>query len=165
VWNVASDPHFLKARCLELGVYELEREIIRVESLCRRAGYLAKADRLSDLAKAIARESHWLRVAPDAIAAILWNRLRRAGWSERDLEVLRDGASSFLRVRSIATRASSAMIRDLRGHTSEVTACAITSDGRVVSASRDGTIRVWDIASGREISCLTDYDDSLVPVR
>jgi nucleoside phosphorylase len=36
----------------------------------------------------------------------------------------------------------------LHGHTSVVTACAVTPDGRhVVSASEDGTLKVWDLAT------------------
>ncbi|HEX2686236.1 MAG TPA: hypothetical protein VHN14_06440 [Kofleriaceae bacterium] len=36
----------------------------------------------------------------------------------------------------------------LAGHTSGVTACAVTPDGRlVVSASADQTLKVWDLAT------------------
>src|SRR5580698_10447839 len=34
------------------------------------------------------------------------------------------------------------------GHAGAVTALAVTADGKVVSASTDGTVKVWDLASG-----------------
>jgi WD40 repeat protein len=36
----------------------------------------------------------------------------------------------------------------LEGHTGEIYALAVLAEGSVVSASKDGTVRVWDIASG-----------------
>ena len=37
----------------------------------------------------------------------------------------------------------------LRGHPDRVNAVAVTADGRrAVSASEDGTLKVWDLASG-----------------
>lgn len=43
----------------------------------------------------------------------------------------------------------------LRGHADTVTACAFLPDARrVVSASRDGMIRIWDLEDGREIAVL-----------
>jgi WD40 repeat protein len=47
------------------------------------------------------------------------------------------------------------LIRTLRGHTNAVYACAVTRDGKkAVSASLDGTLRVWDLATGREIATM-----------
>ncbi|QUQ63353.1 caspase, EACC1-associated type [Kutzneria sp. CA-103260] len=42
------------------------------------------------------------------------------------------------------------VIRDLKGHTNDVTSLAFSpDDGRLASASRDGTVRVWDPATGQ----------------
>jgi hypothetical protein len=46
----------------------------------------------------------------------------------------------------------------LAGHTSWVTACAVTPDGRrVVSASRDKTLKVWELESGRAVATLKGH--------
>jgi WD40 repeat protein len=46
-------------------------------------------------------------------------------------------------------------LRTLVGHTANVTAVAMTPDGRlVVSGSRDGMLKVWDVKSGYEIASL-----------
>lgn len=43
----------------------------------------------------------------------------------------------------------------LRGHTGPVNACAVSPDGaQIVSASDDGTVRVWDVAAGIELLLL-----------
>jgi WD40 repeat protein len=46
-------------------------------------------------------------------------------------------------------------VRTLQGHSDDVTAVALTSDGRrVVSGSRDKTLCVWDLESGQLIRTL-----------
>jgi WD40 repeat protein len=46
----------------------------------------------------------------------------------------------------------------LEGHTSWVSGCAVTADGRrVVSASADQTLKVWDLASGRALATLEGH--------
>src|SRR5204862_3037460 len=104
---------------------------------------------------------HWLRNVPEATAALLWNRLRRSGWTtdalDEQLRVPSD--TTFLRVRHAATR-DSALVRNLVGHAASVTACAVTSDGRrVISASADQTLKVWDFASGRILATFEGQTD------
>jgi len=49
-------------------------------------------------------------------------------------------------------------VATLKGHTSYVTACAVTPDGRhVVSASRDQTLKVWELESGRAVATLAGH--------
>jgi len=46
-------------------------------------------------------------------------------------------------------------VRSLMGHTRAITATAIVALGRnIISASRDSTVRLWDVAASKEISCI-----------
>ncbi|PID58768.1 hypothetical protein CSB45_01860, partial [candidate division KSB3 bacterium] len=52
-----------------------------------------------------------------------------------------------------------AKYRFLEGHTGSVWSAAFSPDGRrIVTASRDGTARVWDAATGAELACLTGHE-------
>ncbi|MEO7730253.1 MAG: WD40 repeat domain-containing protein [Kofleriaceae bacterium] len=132
----------------------------RTAARCRANGDEAYRERFIDLAKALGRESHWLRAAPEAMAGLVWNRLRRNGWTASDLDAqLRVPSSAdMLRVRHAATRESPTLVRSLEGHTALVRACAVTQDGRyVVSASYDQTLKVWELASGRALATLEGH--------
>jgi WD40 repeat protein len=44
-----------------------------------------------------------------------------------------------------------------------VTSAAFSPDGsRIVTASRDGTVRIWDAATAREIAVLRGHDGSVI---
>ena len=50
--------------------------------------------------------------------------------------------------------------RVLRGHEGDALAVAFSPDGaRIVSGSADGTVRVWDAASGEELLVLRGHED------
>ena len=52
------------------------------------------------------------------------------------------------------------LLRVLEGHSHIVTAVAVTPDGRhAISASGDHTLKVWELASGRELRTLTGHAD------
>jgi WD40 repeat protein len=58
-----------------------------------------------------------------------------------------------------------ALVRILVGHSAEVDAVAMTEDGRrAVSASRDNTLKLWDLESGRELRTLTGHFASVIGV-
>jgi WD40 repeat protein len=160
VWRLASDTSFLEAKCRALGAHDAEADVTRIAERCRTGGDATIARRLRDLAQALRRDSHWFRIAPEATAALVWNQLRRLGWSagEIDEHLRTSHDATFLRVRHVVTRESPALVRDLVGHTKAATACAVTSDGRrVVSASDDATLIVWDIETGRPLTTLKGH--------
>lgn len=57
-----------------------------------------------------------------------------------------------LRVFDLETRDC---IHHLPGHTAYITACVVTSDSRCISASRDGSIGLWDLAIGKHLRRLS----------
>ena len=57
------------------------------------------------------------------------------------------------------------LIRTLEGHASVVTAVAVTPDGhRAVSASRDRTLRVWDLERGQVVRTLEGHTKAVTAV-
>ncbi|WP_437965142.1 AAA family ATPase [Sorangium sp. So ce260] len=52
----------------------------------------------------------------------------------------------------------------LAGHSDYVTACLMTRAGQLVSASRDHSVRVWDLASRTCVYVLSSEDDACSPV-
>jgi WD40 repeat protein len=53
----------------------------------------------------------------------------------------------------------------LRGHLQTVTSVAFASDGRTIATgSRDGTVRVWDVASGHELHKLEGHTGEVLAV-
>ncbi|HWO25515.1 MAG TPA: AAA family ATPase, partial [Kofleriaceae bacterium] len=159
-WRLAGDLAFLEVKCRELGAHEAEADVARAAEHCRASGDDALRRRFEGLARALGRESHWLRATPEAVAALVWNRLRQSGWDAEEIEqqLQIPAGAKFLRVQHVATRESPALIRDLTGHSGPVQACAVTADGRrVVSASHDQTLKVWDLESGRELATLQGH--------
>lgn len=56
----------------------------------------------------------------------------------------------------------SACLMTLAGHTKGVQACAFSPDGsRIVSASYDKTLKLWDAKTGAELATLAGHTDSV----
>jgi len=71
----------------------------------------------------------------------------------------------YLRARWGLTPPATALIRALTGHTSTVTAVAWSPDStQLASASHDGTVRLWDPATGTLQSTLTDHTSTVTAV-
>jgi eukaryotic-like serine/threonine-protein kinase len=78
-----------------------------------------------------------------------------------DLAISRDGQRLAVGYSDGEVRfldSTGAPIRTLHGHSDRVSALAFTPDGRrLVSSSRDGTARVWDVRTGAEIESSRGY--------
>jgi cytochrome c len=88
----------------------------------------------------------------DRNAGALIHRLERHEAKIMSVRASPDGAmiatASWDRRIGIWDVATGLLIRWLKGHTSNVNDIAFTSDGKLISASYDGTIREWRIADG-----------------
>ncbi len=63
------------------------------------------------------------------------------------------------------TPAGGLLLRSLTGHSDWVYGVAITPDGKqAVSASRDKTLKLWDLARGEEVATLTGHSHSVYAV-
>ncbi len=157
VHELASDLGYLEARAHTADVFVLEQDLKNAAAKCPKPAVVRD---LAELARALARESHWVRDDPMGTAGLIWNRLQRWGWTAEDLQsrITLPAETMFLRVRHAASRESDVLERTLDGHTGWVRACAITADGsRVVSASDDHTLRVWDLDAGRTLVTLEHH--------
>ncbi|WP_129626635.1 WD40 repeat domain-containing protein [Candidatus Oscillochloris fontis] len=88
---------------------------------------------------ATGEEKHWLGIADESRFLAPAQRLAFHPDGSEVLMGLADG--SLLRWRLADT---STLAQELMGHTAAITALAMTQDGRILTASRDGSLRTWN---------------------
>lgn len=158
-YQLCVDVGYLEAKCRELGVPALERDF---EAVIRERGGDASLD-LSAILAAVSAEASQLCAHPGSLPALLYNRLRCAGWSPARIErVLRfDKEPPPLRLLH-GVRLGPARLRAFLGHDKPVVACVATPDGgRVLSASADRNLRIWSLRSGDCVAILKGHDDEV----
>ena len=117
--------------------------------------------------RALARETHNLLRWPELTWQQLHNELQwhEAGEVTELLAAERDRRRSdrlppWLRTR--AQHGSGSLVRTLEGHEGSVRGCAISADGSfIASAGGDGTVRIWDLWTGKERAVLRGHESSV----
>jgi WD40 repeat protein len=145
----------LKTLLLSFSFIEAKLRATDINSVIADYEPFAEEDQELRLAQAALRlSSHVLAMDRKQLASQLLGRL--LGRKELSLHSLLEGARSWrgniwFRPRTGSlTQAGGALIRTLRGHTSGANAVAV--HGRcIISASRDGTLRVWDLDTGKTL--------------
>jgi len=124
---------------------------------------------VSGLLRVLDREAHNLRgwdpgQCPSFFAQQIRNRALDEGMDDlvagaeaRLSQLGRPRASLVWRTR----RESTSLARTLVGHSRYVMAVAVTQDGWAVSGSADGTLKVWDLATGRLVRTLAAHEESV----
>jgi WD40 repeat protein len=114
--------------------------------------------------RALGREAHVLAGQPELTFQQLHNRLQWEGAVvEERLAPERErrsgpGERPWFRALTRFPE-SEALVRTLVGHSSAVVDCAISPDGtRILSASADNSLRVWDAQSGMELATFQGCD-------
>ena len=146
------------------GVTPLEGDLLTALGFCPSDDKSVQP-RLQSLLRVLQRESHHLRTwDPIQAPAIFPQQIRNRAFL-LGLELLARGAETRLAssgqghalLRWRASLESPALVRTLSGHGRGVNALALTGDGRVVSGSDDGTVKVWDLNSGQEQRTLSGH--------
>ena len=125
---------------------------------------------LSCLLDALRSQAHHLARLPELTFPQLFNELYLKSGSSEMKRLLEARAQQFARpwIRRTApdTSRSSKLKATLVGHTDMVMACQFSPCNRyVASAAKDGSLRVWDVSSAREITCLKGPDFQLYDCR
>ncbi|REG28946.1 WD40 repeat protein [Archangium gephyra] len=152
--SLCRDIRYLEAMCRESGPSAVE------ESLGWTAEALGddESEVLHALERAVQAESHWLAWEPGALARLMYNRLLSSGWTPARLQdalLFPDGLPA-LRLRHPVRMGGEN--DTLAGHQGGVRRCAVTPDGRrILSASEDGTLKVWEVETCRPLVTLRGH--------
>jgi hypothetical protein len=142
------DVGYLTAKACEAGIVDVERDVRLV------AGAQPAKSRLSTLERVLGVCSHWARRYPEALATLLHDRvLTHFPDLQHALAWPAQYPSGFPRLRHpLQRRGLSGLLRTLQGHQESVRTVAVLHDGRLVSASSDTTLRIWDVDSGTSLA-------------
>ena len=161
--------HFstLERKYGQRGVDALQKDLIAILELCPPSASDLSA-RLQALLRLLQREAHLLRGVDSANQPLLFAQQVRNRAFLLGITALQSGAERQLAALGQphalllwrASRESPALVRALAGHARAVSSVAVSADGRLaLSASVDGTVKVWDLTSGQERRTLAGHTD------
>ena len=153
VEQLLGDVAYLIAKCREAGTLPLEHDFAVASARCPDP---VRQKEWRDLQRAVREETHWLRRDPASLPTRLYNRLRRMGWPGARIGRALSMPQGVAQLR--LQRGIGGHERTFTGHASSVYGCAATRDGkRLVTASWDKTLRVWDLSTGHVLHTLKGH--------
>jgi hypothetical protein len=150
------------------GIYPVLSDLRSSVSLLEQAGRFAAPVRALAVLRVLGLESHSLRAWDRGRApSFFLQQLRNRSLELELVDLQRDAESlltrrrySYLRERTRTSLESRTLLRTLEGHSAKVNAVAVTWDGRrVISASDDCRIKLWDVSSGEVLLSLEGHSD------
>ncbi|ERT04088.1 WD domain, G-beta repeat protein [Lyngbya aestuarii BL J] len=163
VHRFLTDFEFMQAKIKAVGIQALIEDYQRVE-------HLETDETLRLLQRTFELSDHVLNQDRNQLASQLWGRLLSHENNPKIQQLLQQAkrcqTSPWLRptVPNL-TPPGGALIRTLVGHSGSVNAVAITPDSsKLVSGSWDNTIKVWDLASGKQLLTLREHNSVVMAV-
>jgi WD40 repeat protein len=141
---LVTDVRWLAAKAAATGVSSLLTDLAMLADR-------APAPAIRRIERALRLEGGWLHQDPEGLPGLLYNRLRCDGLDVSEIERLVPSLRPAVRLVH-PVRMGGGEHRIFRGHTSSVSACVYSGDGRrILSASDDRTLREWDRETGQEL--------------
>jgi WD40 repeat protein len=160
VTSLLFDFDFLQAKVSAVGPQPLIEDYIVAQAV----GY-------GDPAQSLVRDA--LQLSAHVLvedATLLWSQLysRLMSVDSPDIQTLLANAPQEpwpRPLRSTVTQAGGPLLRTLEGHAGSILAVAVTPDGeKIVSASVDNTLKLWDLHTGEELRTLEGHTDLVTAV-
>lgn len=149
---------YLEAKCRELGVTSVERDL----DAAVRASSGDEALDLAAVLAAVSAEQSQLQAHPASLPGLLYNRLRCSGWTAEQIErVIRlpQGSPELRLLHGV--RLGTTLVRTFLGHEKPVigVTCVPSPEGlHLLSASVDHTLRLWSLGTGECLTVLRGHD-------
>jgi WD40 repeat protein len=157
--RLCTDVGYLELKCRLFGVTAIERDL---EATVRAPGGDVSLD-LTAVLVAVSAEANHLHADASSLPALLYNRLRCAGWSAERIEGVLRFPAGLPPLRLLhRVHLGTTLLRSFLGHEKSVVACVAMPDGtHILSASTDRTLRLWTLGSDECIAVLRGHDDEL----
>ncbi|MGE3949680.1 MAG: TIR domain-containing protein, partial [Blastocatellales bacterium] len=159
--STVKDWRYLVRKTLLKKSSTVERDLIRAEAVA------PEDDTVSTLRRSFANSGHIFNHCENRsdLKSTIYTRLRHL----EDLKKMIDDLGEQLDYPRIESRFTlpdlphPALIRTIEGHSSVVHSCAFSPDGnRIVSASSDSTLKLWDASSGDLLRTFEGHSDGVL---
>lgn len=157
--TVLLDYGWLQAKLDRLGVNALLADYaLQTNSLA------ATDDAVQRVGRVLRQAAHVLAENPGQLAPQLLGRLLDE--DHHEIDNLRNNIRQLvprpcLLPQTASLRQSHDLLRVLVGHASPVKDVAVTRDGRIISLSFDGFVKIWELATGHELSSFQAHTESV----